>query len=708
MRTNTRFRLRMPSTHTFKRMRLVLPALAMTSLLAVLFVAGSVTNRATAQTREPPSASPTGGEPLRLAGGVELTREHLAELTFRGPDPADFAYTGGEEHRDDEGTGRTLSGSATLSGATESGGSALLPQTPAAVTNWKAMDAMGGNAADAQIAVSTTHVVVTNRSVLAFFDKAGTSLQTLNAKDFYSPLGLNVDTFVPAPINQYFDLRAIFDPVRKRFWVVGLGVNEDWRTLAPASKRHIRAVAVSKTENPKDGWYMYWMDAVAHWQFNVADDVYQIGDCSDYPDLGIDSILFHEIHAVNHFDADGNRTFRYFLVTFHSADAMAAGLPGSQVPGWQFWDLENPDGTSPKVIQPVVHHSFAPRSFYVSRLGTDQLVVWSLTNALQPGQKMSAVAVTIPTPWNDPVDAPQKGFDAKLLKMTNSGSNALKAVYRDGFLYVVTNDRLPLTSFTVVRYIRVFVNTYPLISTNQNAKFVSSRFGFEGSEGAADAGWPAVEVNKDGNAAIVYVRSSATLYAEVRFSTYFANESDIRPNRLLKEGEATFDITNPATSSPLPWGEIAGASVDPKDDTGIWMAQQYAKLPVGNSNYAIWVGKVFGKQYFDLQFGGLTGDLTRSLVVAKGQVHNGGDASAPPSEVTFSLTTGSGRSVPLGKLKQDALQPGQSSDFDVTLQLPPRVRPGPGYRLRAKVTPMPAGDEYSHYNNVAEAPLSSG
>jgi hypothetical protein len=685
------------------------PALVMTSLLAVLFVPPLVINRATAQTHEPPSASPTGGEPLRLAGGVELTREHLAELTFRGPDPDDFAYTGGEFPTDDGRTGRTLSGRQALSGAAESAGSALLPQSPSPLTSWKAMDAMGGNAADPQIAVSTTHVVVTNRAVLAFYDKAGTSLKTLNAKDFYSPLGLNVDTFVPAPIDQYFDLRAIFDPVRKRFWVVGLGVNVDWRTLAPSEKRHIRAVAVSKTENPFDGWYMYWMDAAAHWQHNVSDDVYLVGDCSDYPTVGIDSTLFHETHTVNNFDAAGNRTFHYYLVTFHSADAMAAGLPGGQVPGWQFWDLKNPDGTSLTgtiTMQAVVHHTATPRSFYVSRLGTDQLVVWSLTKALQPDQKMSAVAVTIPTAWHDAVSAPQPLSD-KLIKMTRS--NALKAVFRNGLLHVVTNDAFVAQNFslTEVRYIRMLVNNYPLISTNANAKFVSSRFGFEGSEFMAYSAWPAVEVNKDGNAAIVYARSSPTLFPEVRFSTYFANEPDIRPNRLLKAGEAQFDIF-PETPSPLAWGETAGASVDPKDDIGIWMAHQYAKLPVGNNNYAIWVGKVFGKQYFDLLFGSLTAELTPGQVVAKGQVHNGGDAIAPPAEVSLSLTTGSGRSIPLGKLTQGALQPGQSSDFDVTLPLPPKVRPGPGYRLRAKVTPMPAGDEYSHSNNVAEAPLSSG
>src|SRR4029450_3876288 len=143
--------------------------LAMTSLLAVLLVTGSVTNRATPQTREPPSASPEGGgglrparrrgmtlvdgpvhnrataqtrerpsaspkggESLRLAGGVELTREQLAEFirAFRGPNPDDFADTEAEVHTDDEGTGRTLSGSEGLTVAAESEGSALLPQTP--------------------------------------------------------------------------------------------------------------------------------------------------------------------------------------------------------------------------------------------------------------------------------------------------------------------------------------------------------------------------------------------------------------------------------------------------------------------------------------------------------------------------------------------------------------------------------------------------
>jgi hypothetical protein len=45
----------------------------------------------------------------------------------------------------------------------------------------------------------------------------------------------------------------------------------------------------------------------------------------------------------------------------------------------------------------------------------------------------------------------------------------------------------------------------------------------------------------------------------------------------------------------LPWGDTSGASVDPTDDTGIWIAQQYASNTANNNgNYDIWVAKFFG------------------------------------------------------------------------------------------------------------------
>jgi hypothetical protein len=67
--------------------------------------------------------------------------------------------------------------------------------SPAPTTSWQAIKATGGVAADAQIAVSTTHVVVTNRTMAGIYDKAGTSLGSISMKTLFSPLGLDSDSF---------------------------------------------------------------------------------------------------------------------------------------------------------------------------------------------------------------------------------------------------------------------------------------------------------------------------------------------------------------------------------------------------------------------------------------------------------------------------------------------------------------------------------
>src|SRR5262249_47299381 len=160
------------------------------------------------------------------------------------------------------------------------------------------------------------------------------------ATQFFSPLGLNSDSFTPVPITSYFDLRAIFDPFRKRFWIVALGTAANWKSLPPGFMRHVTVVAVSQTEDPTGDWNLYWWAAVSH--FGIDDDVYDYGDVSDYPALGIDATLFHETHSVNNFDILHTKTFRYQRVTFHGADQMAAGLPPANIPSWEIWDLQNP------------------------------------------------------------------------------------------------------------------------------------------------------------------------------------------------------------------------------------------------------------------------------------------------------------------------------------------------------------------------------
>src|SRR5262245_27369690 len=148
-------------------------------VLIATFTAAVVAAGSAAKTPEPPSASPSGGARLRVMGHAVLTREQQAQFMrdYRGPDPADFEAGEGEVHEDDEVASRVAATlAATLPTVEPAGAGSAALESPAPLASWKALPASGGIAADAQIAVSTTHVVVTNRTTIAYFDKAG-SLQ---------------------------------------------------------------------------------------------------------------------------------------------------------------------------------------------------------------------------------------------------------------------------------------------------------------------------------------------------------------------------------------------------------------------------------------------------------------------------------------------------------------------------------------------------
>ncbi len=552
------------------------------------------------------------GAPASCYGGVELTGEALRTLRsldharpipeYRGPVHEDAVP---ERENIRKQTPEEMSALAPVGDpnrAESAAGAADLPQTPPASLSWQAsgnLAASSGFPSDAQIAVSNTHVLVTARAVLAAYTKSGIILPgyPITARSFFSPLGL--DNGGEFAINAYFDLRAIFDGYRKRFWFGALAYNSAHSN--DTKRRNKFTIAVSKTENPLDGWYLYYWDATAH--DGVANDpVYKPGDSADYPILGIDPFGIHETNGVS----NPFTNHSYWHVIFYPADKLANGIAAG---GWQYWDLTDPDGSPTSIIQPVVHHGITGRAYYASRNGNKGIVVWALTDPLTPQQQLNRVQVTVAT-FGNPVSAPQKG-SSKLIKMTNLGNEVIKAVFRFPFLYLVTNDERdwfgdgkPLSS---IRLIRMSVIGFPNIPTTTNTGFIDRTFGMNSSvddqpNDHVYYAWPAIEVNKTYDMVIVYSRSATTLYPEVRFSAYYDEDPDIRPSRLLKAGETSFNIpydlpcTSGGTTQCLPWGDTAGASVDPADDTAIWIAQMYARDPkngaTNNGNFDVWVGKV--------------------------------------------------------------------------------------------------------------------
>ena len=207
------------------------------------------------------------------------------------------------------------------------------------------------------------------------------------------------------------------------------------------------------------------------------------------------------------------------------------------------------------------------------------------------------------TPFGNPVNGQQKG-SSKVIKFTNLGNAVTKASFRNETLHCVANDAHDWGGIgkvrTSIHYVRLLVGGWPKVPSPPGGGGVDRLFGGgnvnEKVGGLKHYGWAAVEANKDGNAIIGYVRTGEQIFPEVRASAFMAAESDIRPSVQVKAGDKSAD--NPTVSGAnaiLPWGDTAGASVDPSDDTAIWIAQEYASSTANNNgNYDIWVARFFG------------------------------------------------------------------------------------------------------------------
>jgi hypothetical protein len=563
-----------------------------------------------------PGVSDTGGAVLAAHGPVLLDGATLAGLPPPEPllRPDIGGPIGGGDEEDDLGSppGAPAAPSPATFGEDDPS-----EQTPAPLVSAQAsgnLAASAGFTADAQIAASNTNLAVSGRAVLAFYrrqrcataactsvvdiDAAGAQetapkqVKVVSVSDFFSPLGFASPTSVG--VNGYFDARMIFDSFRKRFWITALLVTKS------ATIPTIVVTAVSLTQDPIGGFNFYW------WPGIVA-EIFAAGDSGDYPTIGVSQGVFTESHVVS------GSTHSFTQVDLWSADDLAnAASPH----GWRYWDLVNPGGAPLNgVLQPAVHHTAGARTMWASRIDTDKVVIWSFNGLSTPQQTVEATAVTV-APFVDPVDAPQKNAAASCgaandqpcqIRMTNLGTNLLKAVVRAGRLYVTANDARDWfndgQTLCSNRIIRLDISGFPSVPSS-GAAFIDRPFGANNVfDDPPDAhihyGWSAVEVNQDGDMAIVYARTATTLFPQARVSAFLASEADIRPSRLLKAGEAPYLLGYPGVlkaSTSLPWGDTAGASVDPRDDVGIWVAQLYATATgtTANGNFSIWLGRMFG------------------------------------------------------------------------------------------------------------------
>jgi hypothetical protein len=298
----------------------------------------------------------------------------------------------------------------------------------------------------------------------------------------------------------------------------------------------------------------------------------------------------------------------------------------------------------------------------------------------------------------------------------------MEAVWRDGDLHAVVPDCRQWSGATecmaAIRLLRfgAFGDT--------GRPTINVTFGKRHPLDPADALYsyylPSLEVNRFGNMAMVYHRSGASIYPEVRGSIRMADDSGMSPSFLVKAGE--LPVGCPASDHdcskkdvPIKSIDNSGMAVDPFDDVGMWMVHAYGVPQRGNASTATtggWklvVATVFGSVHPDLRATSVA--VTKQPILAGGalntaiRIRNEGDGSASNVGVALSLArvTAAARDwMTVGELTVASIRSGQEVLVNAVSPVPGTLPTGL-YELRATVDRAGRIREYNEANDTSAA-----
>lgn len=538
---------------------------------------------------------------------------------------------------------------------------------------------LGGYAADAQLAASATHVCVTARAGFICYTKGGLEVPVegsnrVSANDFFA-------FALSGSGDAVFDLRAMYDHFRDRFWIVG---------LTSVSKRVV--VGVSQSGNPRKGWYKYWLSAT---DSRAPNDRPTEG--VDYPQIGIDGKAFYVMNTV------ASSSTSYFMINVADAVGMANGSGSAS--GWVFWDLVTPDGNGD--LNMTVHETSTSRGYMLANFGSSKISVFAFNNPLTASQSLSRVDVSV-IGFDPPIDGPQKPNTTAptqpppKIQYTNIGNDPIQAVYRSNQLTFTANDSDRTESGARIVHLDVTSYASGTIAVKKDRFFKNSGFHY---------GWAAAGINASGNIAVASIRTASSIFPEIRASAWFANEADIRPSALVLAGGSALFAASGAPVVPI---DIAGTSLDPFDDDGIYFAEEYPSS-AGFFNHRIRVFKMFGSLQPDIATDSLSASATsithgNSVTVTFTPV-NQGDTAMPASKAQWYLSTNNlistsdsalGSTVSVGALAVATV----GSPLSKSVVIPAATTPG-SYFLGVCLDSANVSSEFSEANNCNDGRATS-
>ena len=381
-------------------------------------------------------------------------------------------------------------------------------------------------------------------------------------------------------IATFYDTRVFFDSTSKRFFIISNSRHALWNTgkyggcghyivdltdVADPSKcdvikngsciitttkencdltRRYVAFAVSKTEDPRDGFHQYMLLE---------------SNNRDWPWMTVNGNHFVVTHKGDFTTHTGEGEANSPVATIFSVNALKTG---EQHPPYFRYYSEDVSGIK-SVLPPTHHQNAAGLTFLLGRSKGKRLDIFALPQ------------------MNDPWTAP--ALLKTFVNLSSDKPSVVGAVYRIGKLYLVGGKSVEekgeavRTSVRVVRIPVEKLGASIIKASNDSSKgFLDHAFGRNATSDAPgdrlSYAFPAVAVNKRGDMLFGYGRfpfiSEKPFKPEARYSLWYSGETKQRRSFLLLEGKSV----NSDTSI-----DYTTAVVDPSDDMTFWVALPYAE-----------------------------------------------------------------------------------------------------------------------------------
>lgn len=375
-----------------------------------------------------------------------------------------------------------------------------------------------------------------------------------------------------------FDPRARFDPNTGRFLVACVEFNlsdtkpdddgsldengdgdatdeeETVEITDPNDFHGAYLLAISTTVDPTDPWEVYRVEPASN--FGLV----------DYPTLGYDS---EAVYLAQNFFGLPGFSFEGATLTVLDVADLADGT--TDVDGWEFTGLRNPDGSLAFTLQPAaMPGSAATYHLANSRFGNGQTItVWDLEDQADLSTRPSLANGEVPVaPYANAPAAEQDGSNKKI--------DTLDSRLID-LAYDPSDDTLWTAHTTAPGHIRWYEIDPAGPGLRQSAGF---------SRETGSTFLPTVESNGD-SMMMVYNRSAEQSYAgiEVAGRTDAHDTGELEAHAVVHPGEVAYDYDDTKgdigpgpEENVLRWGDYNGVTVDP-DDGSYWVISQYAEDP---------------------------------------------------------------------------------------------------------------------------------